>query len=255
MWDIALGLGLLLLVGVLVTLGFSEPFRAQVVSLEPSVSMTRLPNIPFVLLPPSPPFPPPSSAPVASQSTYPLHTDITATVFWVGETASAENGWIANDQSFWDVSWREHFGGVDDPDNRNSYAPADFIPKENPFYIALPYGDYDGHQPKANADRIHWYQTFPTGTSLLKNRWVKITAKGKTAYGQWEDVGPFETDDIEYVFGAAQPKASVGIDLSPAIRDYLGFGGKTIASWQFVDEKDVPPGPWKEIVTTSGVSW
>jgi len=33
------------------------------------------------------------------------------------------------------------------------------------------------------------------------------------------------------------------------------FGGKTTVTWQFVDVEDVPGGPWKEIVTTSGISW
>jgi hypothetical protein len=28
-----------------------------------------------------------------------------------------------------------------------------------------------------------------------------------------------------------------------------------IVRWRFIDEKDVPDGPWKEIVTTTGPKW
>jgi len=35
-----------------------------------------------------------------------------------------------------------------------------------------------------------------------------------------------------------------GIDLSPAIRDYLGLGSLDIVDWRFVKKEEVPPGPW-----------
>jgi hypothetical protein len=73
------------------------------------------------------------------------------------------------------------------------------------------------------------------------------------AYGQWEDVGPFGEDDEVYVFGKKNPKSqkndNAGIDLSPAISDYLGLNGKEKVSWQFIEEEAVPKGPWKEIIT------
>lgn len=82
---------------------------------------------------------------------------------------------------------------------------------------------------------------------------------GKTAYVQWEDVGPFGEDDSGYVFGNAAPKSSEnknsGIDVSPAARDYLGLTGMDKVDWQFVDFKDVPDGVWKKIITTSQVFW
>ena len=64
------------------------------------------------------------------------------TLFWVGETADSENAFIPNDQSYWDRDWQNHYGGVDEPERRNGYWPADFKPKENPFYVALPYGEF-----------------------------------------------------------------------------------------------------------------
>ena len=70
------------------------------------------------------------------------------------------------------------------------------------------------------------------------------------AYGQWEDVGPFRTDHWQYVFGNERPKSNInkgaGIDLSPAIRDYLGMeGGMDTVDWKFVEFYEVPPGPWR----------
>lgn len=192
---------------------------------------------------------------LSSKSNYPLHKNILATVFWIGEDPSADNGYIANHQSAWDTSWIEHFGGVDDPNSRNGYYPASFTPKENPFYFALPYGDYTEAGIKANVNKIYWYDSFPENTSLLKNRWIKITYGGKVAYAQWEDVGPFADDDINYVFGSAQPQQEVGLDVSPAVRDYLGLTGRNSVSWQFADQAKIPYGPWKAIVTSSNPFW
>jgi hypothetical protein len=42
-----------------------------------------------------------------------------------------------------------------------------------------------------------------------------------------------------------------GIDLSPAVHDYLSLNGESKISWQFVKESDVPIGLWKDIITTS----
>lgn len=190
-----------------------------------------------------------------NNSKYPLHSNIVATVFWVGEDPSLDNGYIDNYDSAWDGSWQESFGGVDDPTSRNGYYPAGFSPKENPFYFALPYGDYTESGAKANVTQIYWYKPFSDGASLLKNRWIKISYNGKVAYGQWEDTGPFESDDVGYVFGTAKPKQEVGLDVSPAVRDYLGLSGRNKVSWQFVDEAQVPNGPWKEIVTSSKPNW
>ena len=64
------------------------------------------------------------------------------TMFWVGEQADAENAYIPNHESYWDKDWLASFGGVDDPWHRNGHWPAGFAPKENPFYVALPYGEF-----------------------------------------------------------------------------------------------------------------
>jgi hypothetical protein len=199
-------------------------------------------------------------------SKYFLHEDITATVFWIGEPASQDNEFISNEESAWDDLWKAHYGGLDSPYRREGYFPEGFIPEENPFYIALPYNDFseDGER-KESAGLIPWKNEkyFSSEESMLKNRWVKIKYGGKTAYAQWEDVGPFEEDDFDYVFGNNAPKNRInnnaGIDASPAVRDYLGLDnegeGNEKVSWQFVDFQNVEEGPWKNIITTSPVYW
>ncbi|MGH7939422.1 MAG: hypothetical protein ACRD5Z_20755, partial [Bryobacteraceae bacterium] len=36
-----------------------------------------------------------------------------------------------------------------------------------------------------------------------------------------------------------------GLDVSPAVREYLGLGNMSLNDWQFVEVRDVPPGPWR----------
>jgi hypothetical protein len=189
-----------------------------------------------------------------------LHENVSTTIFWVGEPAAADNGYIANDVSAWDECWQAHYGGVDDPTNRSGYLPSAFTPAENPFYVALPYDDLDGNgAPKWNvADVVPWAKTttIPPTDSAVKNHWVKIAHGGNTCYAQWEDVGPFKDNDFHYVFGPRKPRSRVnqraGLDVSPAVRDCLGLTeGISPTNWRFVDESEVPAGPWTSIVTTS----
>ena len=193
---------------------------------------------------------------------YPLHSNVTATIFWVGEAAGPDNDYIQNQSSAWLDDWQGAFGGVDDPNNRcgDNHFPCGFIPKENPYYFALPYNDLDDSGVrKVSAQNIPWYEKVVSDnpTSIVKNHWVKIsyTAHGeaKTAYGQWEDAGPFFYDDFDYVFKNTKKPTSdrAGIDLSPALAAYLGVPGRGVVTWQFVDMADIPEGPWKQIITTS----
>ena len=57
------------------------------------------------------------------------------TLFWVGEPSDAENAFIANDVSYWDKDWQLSYSGVDDPDRRKGYWPADFRPEETPSML------------------------------------------------------------------------------------------------------------------------
>lgn len=185
------------------------------------------------------------------------HT-VPTTMFWVGEPSTRDNHFIPNTPSVWQNNWAAYYGGPDNPASRQGYRPATFVPKENPFYFALPYSDYaaDG-KVKEDVTKVPWYQSKPPpGVSIIKNQWIMVTFHGRKVYGQWEDAGPLGEDDMNYVFGSARPhyKPS-GLDLSPAMADYLKLDGLGTTTWQFVAAGDVPAGPWKETVTQSQIDW
>lgn len=192
-------------------------------------------------------------------SKYPLHENIVATVFWVGEGADNSNDFIHNSSSAWATNWVGLYGGIDDPTSRCGYRPCAFTPKENPFYFALPFNDYgeDGRKPLAVLKKIPWYtSSVPDDVSILKNRWIEVRHGQKTAYAQWEDVGPFGEDDVDYVFGYNRPAESrAGLDMSPALADYLGVSGRGTVSWRFIDAADVPNGEWTKAITTSNLQY
>ena len=73
---------------------------------------------------------------------FPWKLDIVTTVFWIGETPTANNP-VPNTVSAWDRRWTSNFGGYDDPDpdGRDGFLPKGFTPGQNPFYFALPYND------------------------------------------------------------------------------------------------------------------
>lgn len=188
-----------------------------------------------------------------SRSKYPWKNNIVTTVFWVGEAASVNNP-VHNHSSSWDLNWASNFGGFDNPDPaaRRGFLPAAFVPRQNPFYIALPFNDVTRGttKPESKAN-IPWFQEafVKEGQSVCRDRWIRIRNRnGKDCYAQWSDCGPFRTDHWQYVFGDERPKPNLnqgaGLDISPAVRDYLGLSNKDVTDWQFVDFKDVPRGPW-----------
>lgn len=181
------------------------------------------------------------------------HRNVVSTVFWVGELPS-ENNPTPNTASAWDGNWQSNFGGYDHPEKRNGYLPADFVPSQNPFYIALPYNDIgrDGrHRPEASQVIPWFWEDYRgDGISVCKDRWVSIHHAGRVCYAQWEDVGPFETDHFQYVFGDDSPRnnrnQNAGIDLSPAVRDFLGLRSGETVEWRFANDRDIPSGPWRD---------
>lgn len=190
------------------------------------------------------------------ETSYPWKKSITATVFWIGEKPTQNNP-TPNNKSSWDVNWQKNFGGFDNPDPkvRVGYLPPGFTPGLNPFYVALPYNDCVNHRlHKPEAPRIiPWWDRLirKPGESCCKGRWVQIYSPKtrKVCYAQWEDCGPFVTDDWEYVFGNKRPKnknnAGAGIDISPAVRDYLGVSNKSTVHWRFMEFSRIPrSGPW-----------
>jgi hypothetical protein len=182
-----------------------------------------------------------------SSSRYPWKIGIVSTVFWVGETGSGP----ANTRSAWDPNWEVSYGGVDDPVRRNGFEPAGFRPLQNPFYAALPYCDMQAGRLKPEAPKVvPWFIERFRGPdqSVCKGCWLEIRHGPKACYARWEDVGPFRTDHAAYVFGEERPSPNLnhgaGIDVSPAVRDYLGLGSLDLVDWRFVEQAEVPSGPW-----------
>ncbi len=187
--------------------------------------------------------------------------NVVATVFWVGEQPSEHNP-TPNHQSAWDPNWQVNFGGVDQPDRRDGWCPEGFTPMLSPFYVALPYNDVTQggvHRPEAAVEVPWFWEAYRgDGISVCKDRWLAIHHAGRVCYAQWEDVGPFEVDHWQYVFGQEVPRSNrnqaAGIDLSPAVRDFLALRSGGQVEWRFVNDRDVPPGPWRNWTTHAPLS-
>jgi hypothetical protein len=185
---------------------------------------------------------------------FPWKQDIVTTIFWIGEQPSGNNP-VPNRASSWDKNWTGSYGGFDDPNpaHRSDYIPAKFTPRQNPFYCALPYNDKasTGHRPEAPTV-VPWFKQAYQGpaVSVCKGHWIAIRKGNRTVYAQWEDAGPFRTDHWQYVFGNERPKPNLnkgaGLDVSPAVRDYLGLQSTDVTDWKFVDFSEVPRGPWSK---------
>ncbi len=171
--------------------------------------------------------------------------DIITTHFWIGPNKNTFTSTV-NYDSAWDQTWHENFGGTDDPSKRKGYRPKSFVPTLNPFYVALPFNDVAFHDkarkwvPWFQRDFVKRYQ------SVCKGKWVAVHYRGRFAFGTWEDVGPFRVDNAEYVFGngPVNTPTGAGLDVSPALRDYLRLTGKNKCDWRFVEASEVPYGPW-----------
>lgn len=188
---------------------------------------------------------------------FPWRKNITTTIFWIGEEAEGRNT-VPNHKSSWDTSWQANYGGFDDPNRENrtyDFHPKGFIPRLNPFYVALPFNDLTNMEIAKS--KIPWYGLRKGGTydSVCQGVWVAIRCGNKTCFAQWEDCGPFVTDDHNYVFGGAPPKNvennGAGLDVSPAVRDFLGISSGASCDWRFVSADEIPDGPWTRFGTNN----
>jgi hypothetical protein len=251
--------------------------------------------------PPSPPSPHQVTVKAATRS-YPWHTNIVATTFWVGERFNDNLADGSQTCSAYDGQWAKHWSGVDNGQKEGSktdcagaalggcdgvwhgtkcgtevrkapdFWPSQAKPKENPFYLDLPFDDVnDATALKTRCAVIPWANdggkcTSDPKVSLMKNRWVRmIGPSGHPCFGQIEDAGPSSGSryhDSKYVFGANDARPAnkkygrAGLDVSPALNGCLGFkeldGDTDHIRWQFVDDADVPAGPWTKVITKSG---
>jgi len=192
------------------------------------------------------------SEPSGSALRYPWKKSIVTTVFWIGEQPSGNNP-VPNRTSAWDKQWAKNYGGFDDPNpaHRSNYIPVKFTPRQNPFYCALPYNDKARTGHRLEAPRVvPWFKEAYQGPAIstCKDRWIAIRKGNRTAYAQWEDAGPFRTDHWQYVFGNERPRLNLnkgaGLDVSPAVRDYLTLKQTDVTDWKFVAFREVPRGPW-----------
>jgi hypothetical protein len=205
-----------------------------------------------------------------------------STTFWVGEIFDPNAADGSQVISTYDANWYANYGGCDgvvaggscSTQSRtaaNGFFPLNMTPKQNPFYLDLPFDDIN--DPGASARRgqvIPWataaaYAPYihDPNVSLMKNRWVELQKSGNTCFGQIEDAGPGDYNDATYVFGAndARPAnaryGGAGLDVSPALNGCLGFaeldGDSDRVSWRFVDANQVPAGPWSRLITTTPV--
>lgn len=213
----------------------------------------------------------------------PWHTDIVATTFWVGEVFDPNAPDGSQRVSTYDSRWLESYGGCDgiivDGQCRtekrtadNNWFPTSMTPRQNPFYLDLPYDDLNN--PTGFSQRcsvVPWAddpgyrgRCNDRQFSYLKNRWVHLVGpNGAGCYGQIQDAGPHRYDDVAYVFGdddarpANREHNGAGLDVSPALNGCLGFrelnGAFDRVDWRFVEETEVPAGPWTILITTTGV--
>jgi hypothetical protein len=210
---------------------------------------------------------------------YPVHTSIVATTFWVGEVFDPHADDGSQVFSTYDDHWMSAYGGCDgvvvDDECRterrvaeNHFFPTRMTPRQNPFYLDLPFDDVN--DPSAAARRASvvpwahdpgWAEKLADPhQSIMKNRWVAIRKGNNVCYGQIQDAGPGQYDDAEYVFGTHDERPvndrynGAGMDVSPALNGCLGFselnGQNDRVDWWFVDDADVPEGPWRIVVTT-----
>ena len=221
-----------------------------------------------------------SSASVAR--TYPWHTGIVSTTFWVGEIFDPNASDGSQMYSTYDDDWYTHFGGCDGITSNgcqterrtatNGYFPTRMVPHENPFYLDLPFDDVNNSAAFVQRAQVIPWAGDPgyaghakdRSFSYMKNRWVQINKGGKTCYGQVEDAGPGQYNDANFVFGAADARPlnrrynAAGLDVSPALNGCLGYssldGDADVVSWRFVEAAALPSGPWTTVITASGLN-
>lgn len=225
----------------------------------------------------------PEPGPAGGGARSPWHTSIPVTTFWVGEVLDPQASDGSQRISTYDSRWLTSYGGCDgvvtqagscETEQRHpedGWWPTQMMPRENPFYLDLPYDDVNDPTGFARrcevvpwADEVGHPRCTDRDHSYLKNRWVEVRGpSGRTCFGQVQDAGPAVYDDARYVFGeddarpASPEYAGAGMDVSPALNGCLGLseldGEGDLVDWRFVEAGAVPEGPWRELVTTSPV--
>jgi hypothetical protein len=114
-------------------------------------------------------------------------------------------------------------------------------PEAESFYIALPYNDVTHGQFKPEAPLvIPWFKQSYTGPgqSVCRQSLDCHSQRESPLLRAMGGLRPVSHDHFQYVFGNERPKPNLnhgaGLDVSPAVRDYLGLAPTDVADWQFV---------------------
>ena len=89
--------------------------------------------------------------------------------------------------SCWDPHWAKNYGGIGRAgaaQRTADYIPAAFIPRQNPFYVALPYNDMEHGAHKAEATKVIpvvCEELQGPSKSVCKGRWIAIRFGNKVA--------------------------------------------------------------------------
>src|SRR5947199_197478 len=129
------------------------------------------------------------------------------------------------------------------------------------FVVPKAFGDEQSTSPYATAADFAKYAMKLREQALLKvEPQVFIPTSSRPAIQRY----PWKTNIVTTVFWVGEQAAGNnpvpnyrsswdanwtnnygGFDVSPAVRDYLGLAPTDVTDWQFIEVRDVPPGPWR----------
>jgi hypothetical protein len=153
---------------------------------------------------------------------YPWKKSIVTTTFWIGEKPAPNNP-VPNHKSSWDAKWAQNYGGTDTPDRKQrtgEFIPADFVPRQNPFYVALP--------QRKTSNIINPKLQIPFGKykgphkSVCKGRGLP-SEKGSFATPRTPGPSAQTTGNTFLVRSDRFPTRTRGRTDVPAVRDFLGM--------------------------------
>src|SRR5205809_4132 len=99
---------------------------------------------------------------------------------------------------------------------------------------------------------VFWIGERPSGNNPVPNRVSSWDKNWSRSYGGFDDPNPAHRNNYwQYVFGSERPKPNLnkgaGLDVSPAVRDYLGLDETDVTDWRFVEFSEVSHGPWSTL--------
>ena len=147
-----------------------------------------------------------------------------------------------------------NYGGFDNPDpsRRHDYIPVIYVPRQNPFYCALPYNDVSHGQFKPEAPMVvPWFRQayVRTGAFGLQGPLGRDPPRQPGLLRAMGRLRTFPHRSLPIRF----PERAAETEPEPRRRSRCLAGGARLSrprptdvtDWQFVEVRDVPPGPWR----------